>query len=129
MKTLGSTDLLEWEEGLRLCKNLKFEVPTLTESILSKRLPEASEEAVRMITLMLSLDPNKRPTISQLLDSPFFHDDDEVLHLPILGDSPKLNIRKSIEKLSNQSQHKYVGELEESQNFNSIKNKKTRMSK
>ena len=121
--------MLEWEEGLKLCKNLKFEVPTLTESILSKRLPEASEEAVRMITLMLSLDPNKRPTISQLLDSPFFHDDDEVLHLPILGDSPELNIRKSIEKLSNQSQHKYVGEIGESQHFNSTKNKKTRLSK
>lgn len=121
--------MLQWEEGLKLCANLKFEVPKLTESNLRKRLPEASEEAVRIISQMLSLDPNKRPTISQILDSHYFNDEDEVLHLPILNDSPNPNKVDNLEDLINQSQHKYVGEIQESQIFNSMKTKKPILSK
>lgn len=71
---LGSPNITTWSEGLQLAKKLDVKFPaTLTNAAtLSQMIPEASKEAIDLISEMLKWDPNKRATALNLLQHPFF---------------------------------------------------------
>lgn len=76
IQVLGSKDFIYWEEGMQLLKSLKIKIPAISECKLSEKLPGASEVAIDLLTQMLCINPNKRPSIDMILDHPFFAEED-----------------------------------------------------
>ncbi|KAK9088560.1 hypothetical protein Scep_027643 [Stephania cephalantha] len=76
---IGRPSLKMWEEGVRRAYQLGFEFPGDEHACgvrrwrVSKAVPGASEEAVRLIDWLCSWDPSKRPTAMEALQHPFFH--------------------------------------------------------
>lgn len=71
---IGPPNNLNWGEGLLLAKKIGVNFPsTLSNSTsLSQIIPDASSEAIDLISEMLKWDPNKRATAPNLLNHPFF---------------------------------------------------------
>jgi len=63
-----------WAEGHRLANQRGFSFPQFNYCTLGKVLPNASESALNIMKLMLTYDPSKRITASQILRHPFFAD-------------------------------------------------------
>ncbi|KAG0577393.1 hypothetical protein KC19_5G153000 [Ceratodon purpureus] len=58
---------------MKLAASLNFQFPQLSSSThLSQLIPNASPEAIDLISSMCVWDPTKRPTASQALQHPFF---------------------------------------------------------
>ncbi|KAK9161319.1 hypothetical protein Syun_007660 [Stephania yunnanensis] len=76
---IGRPSLKMWEEGVRHADQLGFEFPGDEHACgvrrwrVSKVVPGASEEAIRLIDWLCSWDPSKRPTAMKALQHPFFH--------------------------------------------------------
>lgn len=69
---MGTPTQQTWPEGLKLASAMNFRFPTFSPTPLSKLIPNASTEAIDLITSMCHWDPNKRPTAVQCLQHPYF---------------------------------------------------------
>ncbi len=71
---LGSPNGTIWPEGLLLAKKIDVKFPATFSNCatLSQLIPEASKDAIDLLSEMLKWDPNKRATAASLLQHPFF---------------------------------------------------------
>lgn len=69
---LGSPTPTTWNEGLRLAAQAGFSFPQFTPTNLASVMPNAPDEAIQLITEMLRMDPQKRPSAQQVLQHPYF---------------------------------------------------------
>jgi len=71
---LGPPNGTNWPEGLLLAKKIdvKFPAAISNHTSLSQLIPEASKEAIDLMSEMLKWDPNKRVTAANLLQHTFF---------------------------------------------------------
>lgn len=56
----------DWPEGYQLASSMNFRFPQCIPINLKTLIPNASREAIQLMTEMLSWDPKKRPTASQV---------------------------------------------------------------
>eukprot|EP00002_Diphylleia_rotans_P021948 TRINITY_DN4287_c0_g1_i3.p1 TRINITY_DN4287_c0_g1~~TRINITY_DN4287_c0_g1_i3.p1 ORF type:complete len:306 (-),score=40.46 TRINITY_DN4287_c0_g1_i3:1085-2002(-) len=69
---LGPPNQQTWPEGLRLAAAMNFKFPQCAPVPLSTLMPNASVEALELMSEMLRYDPNRRPTAAQCLQHPYF---------------------------------------------------------
>ncbi|KAK9138452.1 hypothetical protein Sjap_009046 [Stephania japonica] len=70
---LGTPDWTDLPEGMNLGRLINLGVSEIAPTNLSDVIPNASLEAIDLITQLCSWDPQKRPTAEQALHHPFFH--------------------------------------------------------
>ena len=76
-KILGTPKENLWPDGYRLFPRVshKFkEMPQYSKMDLRNVIPEASEEAIKLIGVLLRYNPEKRPEAEDLLTDPYFED-------------------------------------------------------
>ncbi|KAM4835414.1 serine/threonine-protein kinase MAK isoform 3-T5 [Thomomys bottae] len=71
-QVLGTPKKSDWPEGYQLASSMNFRFPQFAPINLKTLIPNASNEAIQLMTEMLSWDPKKRPTASQALKHPYF---------------------------------------------------------
>ncbi|XP_054984363.1 serine/threonine-protein kinase MAK [Sorex araneus] len=71
-QVLGTPRKSDWPEGYQLASLMNFRFPQCVPINLKTLIPNASNEAIRLMTEMLNWDPKKRPTASQALKHPYF---------------------------------------------------------
>uniref|UniRef100_A0A8D0MIZ5 non-specific serine/threonine protein kinase n=2 Tax=Sus scrofa TaxID=9823 RepID=A0A8D0MIZ5_PIG len=71
-QVLGTPKKSDWPEGYQLASSMNFRFPQCAPINLKTLIPNASNEAIQLMTEMLSWDPKKRPTASQALKHPYF---------------------------------------------------------
>lgn len=69
---LGTPGPNNWPDGLKLATRLGIRLPQFAPTALSSIMPNASPEAIDLMTELLRFDPAKRPSASQALQHPFF---------------------------------------------------------
>ena len=69
---LGSPTMRTWPEGVKLAAAVNFRLPQFVPTPLAQLIPNASPEALQVLTDCLKWDPDQRPTCSQVLQYPFF---------------------------------------------------------
>ncbi|KAL7648356.1 UNVERIFIED_CONTAM: hypothetical protein RMT77_000262 [Armadillidium vulgare] len=69
---LGTPDKREWSEGYALAQAMNFKFPQFSPTPLSTLIPNASQEALDLMTDMLKWNPAKRPNAQQCLRYPYF---------------------------------------------------------
>eukprot|EP00818_Percolomonas_sp_WS_P006460 CAMPEP_0117444132 /NCGR_PEP_ID=MMETSP0759-20121206/5071_1 /TAXON_ID=63605 /ORGANISM="Percolomonas cosmopolitus, Strain WS" /LENGTH=378 /DNA_ID=CAMNT_0005236165 /DNA_START=1300 /DNA_END=2436 /DNA_ORIENTATION=+ len=69
---LGTPTKDVWEDGIKLASNMGFKYPHFVKTPLESLIPNASPEAIQLISDMLHFDPSKRPTCAQCLQYPYF---------------------------------------------------------
>lgn len=108
---IGTPDHQTWSEGLRLAASMNYKFPQFKSTDLSVLIPTASEEAIDLMTSLLSWDPVRRPTASESLRHPFFQ---ACFYVP-----PSLRMRETV--LKNQSPGQVArgafGKKSDNQNF------------
>lgn len=76
---LGTPDRSEWPDGFKLAANMNFKFPKFSPTPLASIIPNASREAVALMTDMMRWNPARRPSAQQALRHPYF---DSVKLLP-----------------------------------------------
>ncbi|XP_007524328.1 serine/threonine-protein kinase MAK isoform X2 [Erinaceus europaeus] len=71
-QVLGTPKKSDWPEGHQLASSMNFRFPQCVPINLKTLIPNASNEAIQLMTEMLSWDPKKRPTASQALKHSYF---------------------------------------------------------
>nr|BAC26662.1 unnamed protein product [Mus musculus] len=71
-QVLGTPKKSDWPEGYQLASSMDFRFPQCIPINLKTLIPNASSEAIQLMTEMLNWDPKKRPTASQALKHPYF---------------------------------------------------------
>ncbi|XP_054554221.1 serine/threonine-protein kinase MAK isoform X2 [Talpa occidentalis] len=71
-QVLGTPKKSDWPEGHQLASSMNFRFPQCVPINLKTLIPNASNEAIQLMTDMLNWDPKKRPTASQALKHPYF---------------------------------------------------------
>ncbi|XP_030737295.1 serine/threonine-protein kinase MAK isoform X1 [Globicephala melas] len=71
-QVLGTPKKSDWPEGYQLASSMNFRFPQCVPINLKTLIPNASSEAIQLMTEMLSWNPKKRPTASQALKHPYF---------------------------------------------------------
>ena len=69
---LGSPNLQNWPDSVRLANRLNIKFPQTSGTNLSKLIPNASEDALDLLSEMLRYDPLKRPSAASCLQHSFF---------------------------------------------------------
>ena len=64
------------EKGIQQSNLIGIKLPNNSGTDLAKIIPNASPKAIEVMKQMLQWDPNKRPTASNLLNNPFFANDE-----------------------------------------------------
>ena len=82
---MGTPTQQTWPEGMKLAAQMKFSFPQFSATPLQKLIPNASPEAIDLMTAMCHWDPAKRPTAVQALQHPFFQARPCCLHPLSLG--------------------------------------------
>ncbi|XP_004628423.1 serine/threonine-protein kinase MAK isoform X1 [Octodon degus] len=95
-QVLGTPKKSDWPEGYQLASSMNFRFPQCVPINLKTLIPNASSEAIHLMTEMLNWDPKKRPTASQALKHPYFQVGQ------VLG--PSLNHLESKQSLNKQLQ-------------------------
>ncbi|KAM4605222.1 serine/threonine-protein kinase MAK-like [Polymixia lowei] len=72
-QVLGTLKKWDWPEGYNLAASMHFRFPRCVPTSLRSLVPNASGEAIALMTDMLQWDPDKRPTAVQALRYPYFH--------------------------------------------------------
>ncbi|NWZ23621.1 MAK kinase, partial [Asarcornis scutulata] len=71
-QVLGTPKKSDWPEGYHLASTMNFRFPQCVPISLKTLIPNASNEAIQLMTDMLNWNPKKRPTASQALKYPYF---------------------------------------------------------
>ncbi|XP_036901305.1 serine/threonine-protein kinase MAK isoform X3 [Sturnira hondurensis] len=71
-QVLGTPKKSDWPEGYQLASAMNFRFPQCVPINLKTLIPNASNEAIQLMTEMLNWNPKKRPTASQALKHPYF---------------------------------------------------------
>ncbi|NXT01232.1 MAK kinase, partial [Jacana jacana] len=71
-QVLGTPKKSEWPEGYHLASAMNFRFPQCVPISLKTLIPNASNEAIQLMSDMLNWNPKKRPTASQALKYPYF---------------------------------------------------------
>lgn len=71
-QVLGTPKKSDWPEGYQLASAMNFRFPQCIPINLKTLIPNASNEAIQLMTEMLNWNPKKRPTASQALKHPYF---------------------------------------------------------
>ena len=74
---LGTPNHDVWPEGLQQANLVGIKFPNNAGTDLAKIVPTASPKAIDLMKQMLQWDPNRRPTAANLLNHPFFANDNE----------------------------------------------------
>lgn len=69
---LGTPTSSTWPEGLKLGIKIGYQFPSFVETPLASLIPNASNEAIDLMTAMLKFDPQKRITSAHALSHPYF---------------------------------------------------------
>lgn len=69
---LGTPTATTWPEGLKLAKQMGFRYPPFVPTPLSQIVPNASAEALALLSDLLQFDPCRRPSAGQALQYSFF---------------------------------------------------------
>jgi protein kinase len=69
---LGTPTAATWPDGPRLAARLGIRLPQFGPTPLSGIIPNASPEAIDLMTELLRYDPGRRPSAVQALQHPFF---------------------------------------------------------
>lgn len=69
---LGTPNANTWPEGMKLAASMNFKFPQVVPTPISALIPNASVEAIQLMTELMRFDPQKRPTAPQALLHPFF---------------------------------------------------------
>ncbi|XP_051936494.1 serine/threonine-protein kinase ICK-like isoform X2 [Hippocampus zosterae] len=72
-QVLGTPKKNDWSEGFQLASAMHFRWPQCVPSNLKTLIPNASPEAIHLMTDLLQWDPKKRPTSAQALRYSYFH--------------------------------------------------------
>ncbi|XP_029098441.1 serine/threonine-protein kinase MAK [Monodon monoceros] len=101
-QVLGTPKKSDWPEGYQLASSMNFRFPQCVPINLKTLIPNASSEAIQLMTEMLSWNPKKRPTASQALKHPYFQVGQ------VLGPSsrhlePKQTLNKHVQPLESKS--------------------------
>ncbi|XP_037127590.1 serine/threonine-protein kinase ICK-like isoform X2 [Syngnathus acus] len=72
-QVLGTPKKNDWSEGFQLASAMYFRWPQCVPSKLKTLIPNASPEAIHLMTDLLQWDPKKRPTSAQALRYSYFH--------------------------------------------------------
>ncbi|XP_019726246.1 serine/threonine-protein kinase ICK-like isoform X2 [Hippocampus comes] len=72
-QVLGTPKKNDWSEGFQLANAMYFRWPQCVPSNLKTLIPNASPEAIHLMTDLLQWDPKKRPTSAQALRYSYFH--------------------------------------------------------
>ncbi|XP_016152083.1 PREDICTED: serine/threonine-protein kinase MAK [Ficedula albicollis] len=71
-QVLGTPKRSDWTEGYHLASAMNFRFPQCVPISLKTLIPNASNEAIQLMSDMLNWNPKKRPTASQALKYPYF---------------------------------------------------------
>uniref|UniRef100_A0A8C4UEB8 non-specific serine/threonine protein kinase n=1 Tax=Falco tinnunculus TaxID=100819 RepID=A0A8C4UEB8_FALTI len=71
-QVLGTPKKSDWPEGHHLASAMNFRFPQCVPISLKTLIPNASSEAIQLMSDMLNWNPKKRPTASQALKYPYF---------------------------------------------------------
>ncbi|NXJ14527.1 MAK kinase, partial [Odontophorus gujanensis] len=71
-QVLGTPKKSDWPEGYHLSSVMNFRFPQCVPISLKTLIPNASSEAIQLMSDMLNWNPKKRPTASQALKYPYF---------------------------------------------------------
>ncbi|KAF1668329.1 Serine/threonine-protein kinase MAK, partial [Aptenodytes patagonicus] len=71
-QVLGTPKKSDWPEGYHLASAMNFRFPQCVPISLKALIPNASNEAIQLMSDMLNWNPKKRPTASQALKYPYF---------------------------------------------------------
>jgi len=63
---------MDWPEGYKLAEDCKFKFPTFKPVNLKTIIPNASDDAIRLMADMLNWCPYKRPSGSKCLNDVYF---------------------------------------------------------
>ncbi|CAM9619945.1 unnamed protein product [Ectocarpus sp. 4 AP-2014] len=69
---LGTPTAETWPEGLKLAAQMQFRYPPFVPTPLAQLIPNASYEALALLSDLIQFDPYRRPTASQALQHAFF---------------------------------------------------------
>lgn len=69
---LGTPTAETWPEGLKLAAQMQFRYPPFVPTPLAQLIPNASYEALALLSDLIQFDPYRRPTASQALQYSFF---------------------------------------------------------
>ena len=69
---LGTPTTLTWHEGLRLGAKIGYQFPNFVATPLASLIPNASKDAIDLMTAILQFDPQKRITAAKALSHPYF---------------------------------------------------------
>ncbi|XP_028324631.1 serine/threonine-protein kinase ICK-like [Gouania willdenowi] len=72
-QVLGTPKKNDWPEGYHLANIMNFRWPQCVPSNLKTLVPNASPEAIHLMTDLLQWDPKKRPSSAQALRYSYFH--------------------------------------------------------
>lgn len=72
-QVLGTPKKNDWPEGFHLASAMNFRWPQFFPSNLKTLIPNASPEAIHLMTDLLQWDPKKRPASAQALRYSYFH--------------------------------------------------------
>ncbi|XP_023819228.1 serine/threonine-protein kinase ICK isoform X2 [Oryzias latipes] len=72
-QVLGTPKKTDWPEGYQLASAMNFRWPQCVPSNLKTLIPNASAEAIHLMTDFLQWDPRKRPASAQALRYSYFH--------------------------------------------------------
>jgi len=69
---LGSPTQKTWPEGIRLANQMNFRFPQFVPTPLASLIPNASPDAILLMTDFMKYDPNQRPGVPQSLQYEYF---------------------------------------------------------
>ncbi|XP_029962458.1 serine/threonine-protein kinase ICK-like isoform X1 [Salarias fasciatus] len=72
-QVLGTPKKNDWPEGYQLAYAMNFRWPQCVPSNLKTLIPNASPEAIHLMTDLLQWDPTKRPLAAEVLRYSYFH--------------------------------------------------------
>lgn len=72
-QVLGTPKKNDWPEGFQLASAMNFRWPQCVPSNLKTLIPNASPEAIHLMTDLLQWDPKRRPASAQALRYSYFH--------------------------------------------------------
>jgi serine/threonine protein kinase len=80
---LGTPNAQNWPDGQRLAARLGIRLPQFNPVSLSSIIPNASPEAIDLMTELLRYDPGKRLNAIQALQHPFFKGEKVAVSRPV----------------------------------------------